>query len=99
MKVINNSIYNLSHNDFSTKKNYYCEVGSFLDVPEDIAEKWLKIEGVKPYVTTEDIEAEKKKAVEEALKAERAKAKTEEAEEEQPKEEVKKPAKRTTKKK
>lgn len=96
MKVINNSIYNLSHNDFSSKKNYYCEIGSFLDVPEDIAEKWLKIEGVKPYVTTEDIEAEKKKAVEEALKAERAKAETKKTEE------AEKPAKtvkRTTKKK
>lgn len=86
MKVINNSIYNLSHNDFSTKKNYYCEIGSFLDVPEEIAEKWLKIEGVKPYVTPEDIEEEKKKAVEEALKAERAK------------EEPKKAAKTTKKK-
>ena len=67
MKVINNSIYNLSHNDFSNKKDYYCEIGSFLDVPQDIADKWLKIEGVKPYVTEEDIEAEKKKAVEAAL--------------------------------
>ena len=73
MKVINNSIYNLSHNDVISKKNYYCEVGSFLDVPKEIADLWLKIDGVKPYVTPEDIEAEKKKAVEAALKAERAK--------------------------
>ena len=85
MKVINNSIYNLSHLEL------HCEVGSFLDVPEDVAELWLKIDGVKPYVTPEDVEAEKKKAVEEAIKAERAKIKAE-AEE-------KKPAKKTTKKK
>lgn len=84
MKVINNSIYNLSHLEL------HCEVGSFLDVPEDVAELWLKIDGVKPYVTPEDVEAEKKKAVEEAIKAERAKIKAE-AE--------KKPAKKTTKKK
>lgn len=89
MKVINNSIYNLSHNDFSNRQNYYCEIGSFLDVPQDIADKWLKIEGVKPYVTEEDIEIEKEKAVEAALKA----AKAEE------KEPVKKAAtKKTTKK-
>lgn len=83
MKVINNSIYNLSHLDFQ------CEVGSFLDVPKEVADLWLKIDGVKPYVTPEDVEAEKQKAVEEAIKAERAKIKAE----------AEKPAKKTTKKK
>lgn len=95
MKVINNSIYNLSHElNGPEKKLYTLGIGSFLDVPDEIAEKWLKIEGVKPYVTPEDIETEKKKAVEEALKAERAKA----AESEK---EVKpaKTTKKTTKKK
>lgn len=91
MKVINNSIYNLSHDVFEANKkvSYRLEIGSFLDVPQEVADKWLKIEGVKPYVTPEDIEAEKAKAVEEALKA----AKAEE------KEPVKKAAtKKTTKK-
>ena len=90
MKVINNSIYNLSHDLYegNKKTSYRLEIGSFLDVPEQIAEKWLKIEGVKPYVTPEDIEAEKKKAVEEALKA--AKEETEK--------EPKKAAKTTKKK-
>lgn len=71
MKVINNSIYNLSHDLFegNKKTSYRLEIGSFSDVPQEVADKWLKIEGVKPYVTPEDIEAEKKKAVEEALKA------------------------------
>lgn len=71
MKVINNSIYNLSHDLYEGNKrtSYRLEIGSFSDVPQEVADKWLKIEGVKPYVTPEDIEAEKKKAVEEALKA------------------------------
>lgn len=87
MKVINNSIYNLSHDLFEGNKrtSYRLEIGSFSDIPQEVADKWLKIEGVKPYVTPEDVEAEKKKAVEEALKA----AKTEET----------KKAAKTTKKK
>lgn len=87
MKVINNSIYNLSHDlvEGNKRTSYRLEIGSFSDIPQEVADKWLKIEGVKPYVTPEDIEAEKKKAVEEALKA----AKTEET----------KKAAKTTKKK
>lgn len=87
MKVINNSIYNLSHDLYEGNKrtSYRLEIGSFSDVPQEVADKWLKIEGVKPYVTPEDIEAEKKKAVEEALKAAKA-------------EETKKAAKTTKKK-
>ena len=71
MKVINNSIYNLSHDliEGNKRTSYRLEIGSFSDVPQEVADKWLKIEGVKPYVTPEDIETEKKKAVEEALKA------------------------------
>ena len=77
MKVINNSIYNLSHDVFEAnqKVSYRLEIGSFLDVPQEVADKWLKIEGVKPYVTPEDLEAEKAKAVEEALKVAKAEKK------------------------
>lgn len=77
MKVINNSIYNLSHDlvEGNKRTSYRLEIGSFSDIPQEVADKWLKIEGVKPYVTPEDIEVEKKKAVEEALKAAKAEEK------------------------
>lgn len=67
MRILNNSKFNLSHD------NFYLEKGKTLDVPSAVAEKWLKIEGVTKFITSEDIEAEKQKAVEKALKEERAK--------------------------
>lgn len=67
MRVLNNSKLNLSHGEYTLK------IGESLDVPKQIADIWLKFEGVTKFITPEDIEAEKAKAVAEALKAERAK--------------------------
>ena len=67
MKLINNSDCALSHG------KYVLAVGEVLDVPENVAKVWQKYAGVRPYVSPEDLEEEKRKAVEEALKAERAK--------------------------
>lgn len=68
MRVLNNSKLNLSHGVYTLK------IGETLDVPKEVADIWLKLDGVTKYVTPEDLEAEKAKAVEEALKAERAKS-------------------------
>ena len=67
MRILNNSKLNLSHD------KYYLEVGKSLDVPKEVAEIWLKFDGVEKFIAPEDIEAEKAKAVAEALKEERAK--------------------------
>ncbi len=68
MRLLNNSKLNLSHDKFCLK------IGETLNVPAEIAKIWLNIEGVTEYVTPEDVEAAKAKAVAEALKAERAKS-------------------------
>lgn len=73
MRVLNNSKLNLSHEGYTLK------IGENLEVPKNVADIWLKIDGVTKYVTPEDLEAEKAKAVEEALKAERAKTATKKA--------------------
>lgn len=62
MNLINNSNCNLSHD------KYYLGIGQTLNVPEYVASKWLKIEGVTKHYTQADIEKEKEKAVKEALK-------------------------------
>ena len=80
MRVLNNSNCALMHENPHSKTRedrfLLCEVGKTLDVPEEVAELWLKYEGVTKFIAPEDIEAEKAKAVEEALEAERAKTKT-----------------------
>ena len=72
MRLINNSKCNLSHD------KYVLGIGKTLDVPEAIANIWLKIDGVNRFISPEDMEKEKeqavKKAVEEAIKAEKDKA-------------------------
>lgn len=67
MRVLNNSKLNLSHGKF------YLETGKTLNVPKEVADIWLKIDGVTEFIAPEDIEAEKAKAVAQALKEERAK--------------------------
>ena len=67
MRVLNNSKLNLSHGKF------YLEKGKTLNVPKEVADIWLKIDGVTEFIAPEDIEAEKAKAVAQALKEERAK--------------------------
>ena len=61
MKLINNSMNNLSHGE------YYLAIGSIEELPEEIAKLWLSFEGVTQYYSAEDIEAEKEKAVKAAL--------------------------------
>ena len=77
MRILNNSSCALMHENPNAKgredRFFVCEVGKTLEVPDDIAEVWLKYEGVTKFIAPEDIEAEKAKAVEEALKVERAK--------------------------
>lgn len=71
MNLINNSNCNLSHD------KYYLGIGQTLKVPENIANIWLKIDGVNRYISPEDAEKEKeqavKKAVAEALKTQKTK--------------------------
>ena len=75
MKLINNSDNNLSH--IADKDTcYILQVGKVLDVPQAVAKIWLTYPGVSVFVSPEDVEEEKKKAVAEALKAEKAKQKS-----------------------
>lgn len=76
MKLINNSKNALMHSlkDKNGKNVFYLlKVGEIKEIPNEIAEIWLKHPGVKEHVTAEDVEAIKAKAVAEALKEERAK--------------------------
>lgn len=73
MKLINNSKCALCHG--LPKKDFYrLEVGKVLDVPKEVADIWLKYEGVQVYVSPEDVEKAKAEAVAKALKEEKAKA-------------------------
>ena len=76
MKLINNSDNNLSH-VVDKDTCYILQVGKVLDVPKKVADIWLTYPGVNIFVSPEDVEEEKKKAVEAALKAEKAKQKAE----------------------
>lgn len=72
MKLINNSKCALCHG--IPKKDFYrLEVGKVLDVPKEVADIWLKYEGVQVYVSPEDVEKAKAEAVAKALKEEKAK--------------------------
>ena len=77
MRILNNSSCALMHENPDSKgredRFLICEVGKTLEVPDAVAKLWLNYEGVTKFIAPEDIEAEKAKAVEEALKAERAK--------------------------
>ena len=76
MRLLNNSQNALMHEAKSEDgrlKFYLLEVGKTLEVPDEVGEIWLKHEGVTIYIDPADFEAEKAKAVKEALEAERAK--------------------------
>lgn len=76
MRLINNSENALMHEAPSTDgrmKFYVLEVGKTLEVPDEVGELWLKHKGVEQHIEPADLEAEKAKAVEKALKEERAK--------------------------
>ena len=62
MKVINNSKLALSHDE------YVLPIGAVVDVPNNVAKVWLTYPGISQYVTPEDMEAEKEKAVKAAIK-------------------------------
>lgn len=73
MKLINNGTNPLSHGVHKLSK------GAVADIPDDIAKEWLKIKGIKQFVSGADLkkatdEADKEKA---ALQDEIAKLKAE----------------------
>lgn len=72
MKVFNKCGNGLSH---SLKGNvYYLANDTIGDIPEEVAQAWLKIKGVTEYIAPEDLE--KLKAENKALKAEKTPKKT-----------------------
>lgn len=58
MKLINKTLNNLNH--IEGDKVYNLRPGQFADIPNKIAEIWLKIDGIEKYATPEDLEAIKK---------------------------------------
>lgn len=60
MKLINNGTNPLAHGVHKLPK------GGVAEIPDDIAEDWLKINGVKQYVSPADLEIAAKKAKAEA---------------------------------
>lgn len=75
MKLYNKSTHPFSHAYLNNDKEtvyLILKPQKTLDVPDDIAELWLKYDGVEKYVAPEDIEkaaAEKAKAKEDEIKA------------------------------
>lgn len=65
MRLFNNTDNNLMHDTCLLK------VGETKEVPDNIAKKWLKFEGVEEVITKDDL----KKAVEEAKKSKSKKSK------------------------
>lgn len=83
MKIINRSEFNLSHaleKEIKLKDGtirmeqqpYLLPIGETMEVPDEVAKVWLKIKGVEKFRNEADIEAEKQKAVEEALAKQKA---------------------------
>lgn len=73
MKLKNNSKNAMMH---KYGKDYLIlEVGQVLDVPKAVADIWLKYKGIEVYITPEDMEKEKQKAIAEAVKKELEKQK------------------------
>ena len=58
MRIINNTLNNLSHFDKDTL--HFLGAGQQAEIPYNIAKIWLKIDGVEKYATPEDLEAIKK---------------------------------------
>ena len=84
MKLYNKNTYGFSHLQIDdNKKKTLITINSqeIKEIPDDVAEIWLKYDGVEKYVEPEDVEkiaVEKAKAMEEKIKAEaEAKAKEE----------------------
>ena len=92
MKLINRSKNALSHN--FNNQILRLEIDEFKDVPKEVAQIWLKYEGVEVYISPEDLEKAKEKAVKEALEKEEIK----EQEKQPAKAANKKPAKAANKK-
>lgn len=81
MKLINKGTNPLAHGDYKLPK------GGVADIPDDIAQYWLEIPGIKQYVSTEDLAEANQKADTEkkALQDEIAKLKAELEEAKKPK--------------
>lgn len=87
MKLINNSENGLMHSIGG--KIYFLAKGAVSDIPQDVANIWLKIKGIKEYIEPKDLEKAKEEA--QALKEEVKKLKEDIAK-------AKKTTKKTTKK-
>lgn len=79
MKVINRSQFNLSHalekevklQDDTIRveqQPYFLPIGETLEIPEEIAQIWLKFEGVEKVIDRAEIEAEIRKEIEAEVK-------------------------------
>lgn len=70
MRLVNNSDNNLRHtlvkND--KPKTYVLKVGEQLEVPAELGEIWLKLNGIEKIITEADVEKAKAKAVAESKK-------------------------------
>ena len=65
MKIINNSENAICHGLPLDKKNFYrVEVGEVLNVPEHVANLWLKIKGVEEYAAPEEVKKAEEKVKE-----------------------------------
>lgn len=77
MKLINKTLNNYSHVDFTNgkTKTYFLASGQSADIPDTIAKTWLKIAGVEKYADPEDLEKLKKEneALKEKVKAQASK--------------------------
>lgn len=56
MKLMNNSENTLIHGMPNEKNFYKLEVGKILNVPDEVAELWLKYKGVIKYAEPKDVE-------------------------------------------
>lgn len=67
MKIENKSGHALSHivvDDKNKKTTYFCGNGKVLEVPDDIAKLWLKIDGVKEYADPAELKKLKEEIAE-----------------------------------
>lgn len=67
MKIENKSGNGLRHTIISKdnkKTTYFCKNGGTLEVPDDIAKLWLKIDGVQEYADPEEVKKLKQEIIE-----------------------------------
>lgn len=67
MKIENKSGHGLSHivvDDKNKKTTYFCKNGEYVEVPDEIAKLWLKIDGVKEYADPAELQKLKEEIAE-----------------------------------